>query len=63
MKELDYGKGYQYDHESKNSYSYQDYFPDKMEEKRYYKPSKFGFEKEIQKRLDWWKKLKDKDDT
>jgi putative ATPase len=29
-----------------------------MVEKTYYKPSKFGYEKEVQKRLDWWMKLK-----
>jgi len=62
MKELDYGKNYTYDHMHENAYSYQKYFPDKMEEKAYYKPSKFGYEKEIRKRLDWWNKLRD-DDT
>jgi len=61
MKDLNYGKGYTYDHEAENAYSYQKYFPDKMAEIDYYKPSKFGFEKEIQKRLDWWEKLRDKD--
>lgn len=61
MKDLDYGKGYRYDHISENAYSYQKYFPDRMDEKEYYKPSKFGFEKEIQKRLDWWEKLKNED--
>jgi len=58
MKDLDYGKGYKYDHGTENAFSYQKYFPDKMDEKVYYKPSKFGFEKEVQKRLDWWEKLK-----
>jgi len=59
MKDLEYGKNYKYSHEFEDAYSYQNYFPDKMSEKVYYKPSKFGFEKEIQKRLDWWKKLKE----
>ncbi|MBC8414823.1 MAG: replication-associated recombination protein A [Candidatus Cloacimonetes bacterium] len=59
MKDLDYGKGYEYDHAYENAYSYQNYFPEKLGEKTYYKPSKFGFEKEIKKRLDWWKKLKE----
>jgi putative ATPase len=31
-----------------------------MAEKTYYTPSQFGFEKEIQKRLEWWNKLKDR---
>jgi len=59
MKDLEYGKDYQYDHEHANKYFYQKYFPDSMSEKNYYKPGEFGFEKEIAKRLEWWKKLKD----
>ncbi len=61
MKDLNHGKGYEYDHQYENAYSYQNYFPEKMGEKVYYKPSKFGFEKEIKKRMDWWKKLKEKE--
>jgi putative ATPase len=59
MKELDYGKGYRYDHEAENSYSYQNYFPDQMQEKNYYEPGEYGFEKDIAKRLEWWKKLRE----
>jgi replication-associated recombination protein RarA len=33
MKELDYGKAYQYDHDFEHHYSYQKYFPDKMAER------------------------------
>ena len=58
MKDLGYNKGYHYSHDFDNGYSYQRYFPDKMDEEVYYTPSKFGFEKDIQKRLDWWEKLK-----
>lgn len=58
MKDLGYNKGYRYSHDYENNYSYQKYFPDNMEEKCYYRPSKFGFEKEIEKRLDWWNRLK-----
>ncbi len=61
MKDLGYGAGYKYSHNFEQAYSYQKYFPDQMEEKTYYVPSKFGFEKEIQKRLDWWESLKAKD--
>lgn len=60
MKELDYGKDYHYDHDAENSYHYQNYFPEKMKEKSYYTPGQFGFEKEIQKRIEWWKKLRNK---
>jgi len=59
MKDLDYGKDYKYDHEFENKYFYQKYFPDKMKEKSYYEPGDFGFEKEIAKRLEWWKKQRD----
>jgi putative ATPase len=59
MKDLNYGRDYEYDHEHSNKYFYQKYFPDAMPEKAYYKPGEFGFEKEIAKRLDWWKKLRD----
>ncbi len=58
MKELDYGKNYQYDHDSEQHYSYQRYFPEQMQDKEYYKPGKFGFEKEIEKRLQWWLKIR-----
>jgi len=51
MKELGYGKDYKYSPEFEDGYSYQKYFPDKMNEKTYYLPSQFGFEKEI--RNDW----------
>lgn len=58
MQELGYNKGYKYSHAFANNYSYQKYFPDSMEEKTYYTPSAFGFEKELRKRLDWWEGLK-----
>ncbi|CAG35762.1 replication-associated recombination protein A [Desulfotalea psychrophila] len=58
MAELGYKKNYRYSHDYENSYSYQRYFPEEMEEQEYYKPSSFGFEKDIQKRLDWWQALK-----
>ena len=60
MKDIGYGSGYRYSHAFPNNYSYQKYFPDTMEEKTYYTPSAYGFEKEIQKRLEWWESLKRK---
>ncbi len=62
MKDLDYGKNYQYDHEHEHHYFYQKYFPDQMEEKTYYTPGDFGFEKEIAKRIQWWLKLRQNKD-
>lgn len=60
MKELGYNKGYRYSHDYEYHYSYQRYFPDSMKEENYYSPSQFGFEKEIQRRLEWWESLKKK---
>jgi len=58
MQDLDYGKNYQYDHDHENHYHYQNYFPEQMKEKTYYKPGSFGFEREIEKRIEWWLKLR-----
>ncbi len=60
MKELDYGKDYKYAHEFEHHYAYMKCFPEKMREKVYYMPTQYGFEKEIGKRLEWWKKLKER---
>jgi putative ATPase len=59
MKDIGYGADYKYDHDYENSYYYQKYFPENMDEHVFYTPSTFGWEKEIQKRLDYWKKLKE----
>ena len=62
MKDLGYGAGYKYDHDFDNKYAYQKYFPEQMEEKTYYIPGEFGFEKEIAKRIQWWIKLRQEKD-
>lgn len=59
MKDLGYNKGYRYSHDFANNYSYQNYLPEDLKKTDYYTPSKFGFEKEIQKRIDWWSRLKE----
>jgi putative ATPase len=60
MKNLDYGKGYQYDHNSAEHYTGQEFFPDNLKGRVYYHPSDFGFEKEIKKRIEYWSRLKAK---
>lgn len=59
MKDLGYGKDYQYDHDAKDGFSGQNYFPDELPRERYYKPVNRGFEREIAKRLDYWNKLRE----
>ena len=59
MKDLGYGAGYEYDHDTEEGFSGQNYFPDGMPRSRFYEPGKRGFEKEIAKRLAYWDKLRD----
>ena len=58
MKDLGYGAGYAYDHDAPEAFSGQDYFPDGMERRGFYRPVARGFEREIRKRLDYWAKLR-----
>ncbi|HEX3943238.1 MAG TPA: replication-associated recombination protein A [Rhizomicrobium sp.] len=60
MKKLGYGKGYEYDHAAEDAFSGQNYFPDGMERQNLYQPKDIGFEREIQKRLEYWAKLRAK---
>lgn len=60
MKELDYGKNYQYDHNTENSFSGQDFLPESLSGTSFYEPGPYGFEKEIKKRMDYWSGLKKK---
>ena len=55
MKQLDYGKGYKYAHDEPDAVASMDCLPDNLKGREFYKPSDYGFEKEIRKRLDWWK--------
>ncbi|HXB26050.1 MAG TPA: replication-associated recombination protein A [Gemmatimonadaceae bacterium] len=60
MKELGYGRGYQYAHSVPEAYIPQEYLPDEVAGEVLYEPGAFGFEKEIAKRLAWWAELRDK---
>ncbi|MCR9134397.1 MAG: replication-associated recombination protein A [Alphaproteobacteria bacterium] len=58
MKGEGYGSGYEYDHDTANAFSGQDYFPEKMGRMQFYQPPERGFERELKKRLDYWDKLR-----
>jgi len=62
MKAEGYGGGYQYDHDTPDAFSGQDYFPEALGRQTFYDPPDRGFEREIRKRLDYWAKLR-KDKT
>jgi len=59
MKELGYADGYAYDHDEKEAFSGQNYFPDAIHREEYYRPSDRGYEKEISKRIRYWAKLRE----
>ena len=58
MRRLGYGKGYIYDHATEEGFSGQNYFPDRVARRNFYRPGERGFEREVKKRLDYWDKLR-----
>ncbi|MBQ1482956.1 MAG: replication-associated recombination protein A [Erysipelotrichaceae bacterium] len=63
MKELDYGKGYQYAHDSKERLTDMVCLPDSLKDREYYLPSDQGLERQVGERLNAikeWKKNKRK---
>ncbi len=55
MKELGYGDGYQYAHTAPDASRSQTYLPDEVADRTFYVPGTMGFEKEVEKRLAWWR--------
>ena len=60
MKDLGYGAGYQYAHAVPEAYLPQDYLPPGLAREVLYTPGPYGFEKEIAKRLAWWRDLRER---
>jgi putative ATPase len=58
MKDLGYGEGYEYDHNADEGFSGQNYFPDDMNRQEFYTPLDRGFEREIEKRLAYWSRIR-----
>ncbi len=56
MKNLDYGKGYQYAHDFENNFADQEYLPDRLKGHTFYEPGNNARENELRKFLkDRWK--------
>jgi len=56
MKELGYGKGYQYAHDYENNFANQEFLPDDIKEFTFYEPGENAKEKQIRNFLeDLWK--------
>jgi putative ATPase len=52
MKELNYGKHYRYAHDEPNAYAAgENYFPDELKNRSYYKPVARGLETKIAEKM------------
>jgi putative ATPase len=61
MQSEGYGAGYDYDHDTEEGFSGQDYFPEEFGARpQYYDPPDRGFEREIRKRLTYWADIRAK---
>jgi putative ATPase len=58
MKQLDYGKGYEYAHDEPDAVANMTCLPPSLADRKYYTPTERGFEREIKRRLEEWEKFK-----
>lgn len=58
MKQMGYGSGYHYDHDTPEGFSGQNYFPEGMARESFYHPIERGFEREMVKRMAYFAKLR-----
>ena len=61
MKELDYGKGYEYAHNTKEKLTHMQCMPDSLKDRTYYFPTDQGEEKQVKQRLETIKEWKKRD--
>lgn len=59
MADLNYGKGYQYAHDTNSKLTNMQCLPDNLKDRQYYTPTAEGYEKIICERLGYIKKVKD----
>ena len=52
MQELEYGKGYQYAHDTEEKLTRMQCLPDSLKERRYYLPTEQGKEAAVKERMD-----------
>ncbi|SDD01507.1 putative ATPase [Sphingomonas sp. YR710] len=58
MKDIGYGRGYAYDHDSPDSFSGDNFWPAEMSRQEFYVPAPRGFEVKIAERIAYWNKLR-----
>ena len=61
MKDLGYGKDYKYAHNYRGAFVPQDYLPEKLKGKKFYRPTARGYENIVKERLDKWRRLRKQD--
>ena len=57
MKELGYGKGYVYAHDSPEAVVDQDHLPEELAGRKFYHPVNRGYEAVVKDRLDKWREI------
>ncbi|OPZ22721.1 MAG: Replication-associated recombination protein A [bacterium ADurb.BinA186] len=60
MKQLGYGEGYIYDHDTESGCSGSNNFPDELKRETLYRPVERGFEREMKKRLHYFDSLRNR---
>ena len=60
MKEVGYGKDYDYAHDHLLGTTDMETMPERLRDRTYYEPGTMGFEKDIRKRMEWWAAVKAK---
>jgi putative ATPase len=58
MKDMGYGKDYKYPHDYPDHFIEEEYLPENLKGRTYYHPTEQGFEREIKKRLEFWRRKK-----
>ncbi|WP_108786764.1 AAA family ATPase [Erythrobacter sp. Alg231-14] len=58
MKDIGYGDGYAYDHNTDTGFSGDNYWPDGMAPMTFYEPVERGFERKVRERIAYWDKLR-----
>jgi putative ATPase len=58
MEDLGYGKDYKYPHDYPDHFVEEEYLPENLRGRTYYHPTEQGFEREIKRRLEYWRRKK-----
>jgi putative ATPase len=58
MKDLGYGREYQYDPDVEDGFSGADYFPEGMKRSTFYRPTGNGYEQQVRQRLQRWAQMR-----